>query len=63
MISACFDKFVHVGVADAELFAIGGRRVLDAHALAGLVRVHHALLLGAALAAQDRGFPARSVGL
>ena len=47
-------QLVDVGVADAEFFAVGLGRFLAAHALAGFVGIHHALLLGAALAAQDR---------
>ena len=46
-------QLLHIGVADGELRAQLGRRVLVAHALAGLVRIDHADLLGAEGAAQD----------
>ena len=47
---------MHFLIAEAEAGAIGDRGFLDAHALARLVGIDHALLLGTDLAAQDGVF-------
>ena len=53
-------QLMHVGIADRERVAQLGRRFLGAHALAGLVRIHHAHLLGAERATQDRRLALRA---
>src|SRR5690606_23205232 len=56
-------QFLDLGIADAEAVAQLGRRVLVAHALAGLVGIDHADLLGAERAAQHRRLAGLQGGL